>query len=101
MPPDRDTVADNPQRSRYELTVDGELAGWLEYRPAGESVIVAHTEVLPRYEGRGLGGVLVRHALEAARDAGKTVITTCPFAGAYIERHPELREFLAPWARRQ
>ena len=95
------SVTDNEQRSRFELRVDEELAGWLDYRPAGDSIIIAHTEVIKAHEGEGLGGVLVRSALEAARAAGKTVIATCPFAAAYIDRHPELDEFLAPQARRR
>ena len=95
------SVTDNEQRSRFELRVDEELAGWLDYRPAGDSIIIAHTEVLKAHEGEGLGGVLVRSALEAARAAGKTVIATCPFAAAYIDKHPELDEYLAPYARRK
>jgi len=95
------SVTNNEQRSRFELRVDEELAGWLDYRPAGDSIIIAHTEVLKAHEGEGLGGVLVRSALEGARDAGKTVIVVCPFATAYIDRHPELDEYLAPHARRR
>ena len=34
------TVTDNEQRSRFELRVDDELAGWLDYRPAGASIII-------------------------------------------------------------
>jgi predicted GNAT family acetyltransferase len=94
-------ITDDEERSRLELRLGGELAGWLDYRPAGDSVIVAHTEVLPGHEGEGLGGLLVRRALEAARESGRTVIATFPFAAAHIDRHPELEEFLAPWARRR
>ena len=88
------SITDNAELSRHELRLDGELAGWLDYRPAGRSVILAHTEVPDAYEGQGLGGLLVRHALDAARAAGKSVIATCPFAAAYIDRHPELQEYL-------
>jgi predicted GNAT family acetyltransferase len=95
------SVTDNAQRSRLELHVDDALAGWLDYRPAGDSIILAHTEVAPGHEGQGLGGVLVRGALDHARAAGKTVIATCPFAASYIDRHPELDEYLAPHARRR
>jgi hypothetical protein len=95
------SITDNPEQSRIELRLDGELAGWLEYRPGGPSIILAHTEVLEGHEGQGLGGALVKSGLELARSAGKTVIPTCPFAGAYIDRHPELDEFLAPTARRR
>jgi predicted GNAT family acetyltransferase len=82
----------NAELSRYEARVDGRLAGWLEHRPAGASVILAHTEVLDDFEGQGVGGHLVRHAVGAAREAGKSVIATCQFAAGYIERHPELAE---------
>ena len=51
-------ITDDEERSRLELRVDGELAGWLDYRPGGDSVIVAHTEVVPGHEGEGLGGLL-------------------------------------------
>ena len=89
------SFTDNAELSRYELRLGDDLAGWLEYRPAGARVIFAHTEVLDAYEGQGLGGKLVRHGLDAARADGKSVIATCPFAAAYIDRHPELREYLA------
>lgn len=93
-------ITDHEERSRLELRVDGELAGWLDYRPTGQVVILAHTEVLPGHEGAGLGGLLVRRALDDARAAGAMAVATCPFAAAYIDRHPELEEYLAPWARR-
>lgn len=89
-------LTDHPERSRFELTVDGQLAGWVDYRPAGPSVIIAHTEVVEAHEGEGLGGRLVRGALDAIAAQGKTVIPTCPFAAAYIARHPELGEALDP-----
>ena len=73
-------VSDAEDLSRLEVRVAGELAGWLDYRPGGDSMIIAHTEVLDGHQGEGLGGVLVRRALEKARGAGKTVIATCPFA---------------------
>jgi uncharacterized protein len=95
------SVTDNAERARFELRVDGELVGWLDHRPAGDSIILAHTQVMDGHEGEGLGGALVRGALEAAGARGKTVIPTCPFAAAYIDRHPELDRFLAPHARRR
>jgi predicted GNAT family acetyltransferase len=95
-PPTSSSITHSEDLSRYELHVNEQLAGWLEHRPGGDSVILAHTEVLDVYEGQGLGGRLVRHALDAARAEGKSVIATCPFAAAYIERHPELEEYLNP-----
>ena len=94
-------VADNPSESRFELRVDGKLVGWSEYRPAGDSVIVAHTEIDERREGEGLGSALVRGTLDHIRSSGKTVIPTCPFTAAYIGRHPEYLDLLAPSLRGQ
>jgi predicted GNAT family acetyltransferase len=93
------TVEDNPEQSRYELRVDGELVGWSDYRPAGASVIIAHTEIGEGREGEGLGSELVRGTLDAIRASGKTVIPTCPFTAAYIHRHPEWVDLVDPGLR--
>lgn len=84
------TLIDVQERSRFELHDGDELLGWLDYRPAGESVILAHTEVPEANEGHGIGGMIVRSALEQLHRDGKTAIPLCPFATAYIHRHPEL-----------
>jgi predicted GNAT family acetyltransferase len=89
-------TADNREQSRIELTVGGVLAGWVDYRPAGESTIIAHTEILEGHEGEGLGGELVRAAVTAIVAENKSVIPTCPFAAAYIARHPELQDAVLP-----
>ena len=76
---------------RYELLAGngGQLLGFVDYLPAGASVIVSHTEVDEGHEGQGLGAELVRGALDAIRASGKTVIPTCPFTAAFIHRHPD------------
>jgi predicted GNAT family acetyltransferase len=89
-------LTDAPDSSRLELRDEGELLGWLEYLPAGDSVVLAHTEVAEGHEGEGLGGTIVRAALGRFAESGKTVIPTCPFAAAYIPRHPELGRFVDP-----
>ena len=94
-------IEDNPGKSRFELHVEGELVGWAEYRPAGESVIVSHTEIDERREGEGLGSVLARGTLDRIRASGKTVIPTCPFTAAYIQRHPEYLDLVDPSLRGQ
>ena len=93
---DRTAVVDNPAEGRFELKLDGELVGFAAYRPAGDSVIIAHTEIAEGHEGEGLGGVLVREALERIRASGKTVIPLCPFTASYIGRHPEFVDLVAP-----
>jgi uncharacterized protein len=45
---------DNPDRSRFEVYADGELVGFADYRLQGGAMSLPHTEVQPRYRGRGL-----------------------------------------------
>lgn len=88
------SVKDAPDRSRYELEVDGEHGGYAEYRRRESSVVFLHTEVDERYEGHGVGSELVREALDDVRAAGLGVVPRCPFVAAWIERHPDYRELV-------
>ena len=45
-------VQDHPEASRFEITVDGELAGWVDYRVDGDVYALPHTRVLPAFEGQ-------------------------------------------------
>jgi GNAT superfamily N-acetyltransferase len=47
----------------WVATAGGRRAGYYELRPDGESVELAYFGVLPPFEGRGLGGFLLTHAL--------------------------------------
>jgi uncharacterized protein len=88
-------VRDDPGAGRYEITVDGRVAGFAAYRRVAGRVVFTHTEIGDEYEGQGLGGRLVRAALDASRAAGVPVVPRCPFVAGYIERHPEYRDLVA------
>ncbi|MFE2873094.1 MULTISPECIES: GNAT family N-acetyltransferase [unclassified Embleya] len=110
-------VADNPAQSRYEIftTVEAapgtstgpvapplratELAGFAEYFVSGDEVAFTHTEIDPRFGGRGLGGRLVRAALEGVRERGLAVLPYCSFVKDWIAKHPEYAD-LVPEDRR-
>ena len=83
------TVADNPASSRFELTVDGELAGFVDYRRDGDEYAIPHTRIYTQYEGRGLGSELVSEALNEIAARGGTVLPYCPFVPKVIRDHPE------------
>lgn len=87
-------VRDAPDRNRYEVTVDGELAGFAEYRDQDGARVFTHTEVFDAFEGKGVGTVLARGALDAVRAAGIPVVAKCPFIAGYIERHDEYQDLL-------
>jgi predicted GNAT family acetyltransferase len=85
----RERVVDNPERSRFEIYADDDLAGFAAYE-RGEGVIdLTHTEIKDRFEGMGLGSSLITFALAAAREEGLGVIPHCPFVRSWIERHPD------------
>jgi predicted GNAT family acetyltransferase len=83
------SVRDNPEELRYELVVDGEVAGELFYRLRSDSVVLVHTEVSPKMGGQGLGSHLVAGALEDVRARGLRPVAVCPFVREYMKRHPE------------
>jgi predicted GNAT family acetyltransferase len=92
-------VRDNPDAQRYELVVDGDVAGEIRYRLRPDAVALIHTEVSPALEGRGLGGQLVEGALEDLRSRGLQVVPICPFVRSYIQRHPEYGDLVVERAR--
>ena len=87
-------VQDNPGESRYELLLDGHVVGEILYRPTPDHVVLLHTEVLPSFEGKGLGARLVAGALDNIRARGLHVVPFCPFVRAYIRRHPEYADLV-------
>jgi uncharacterized protein len=84
------TVSDDREKSRFEAVDEsGVVAGFAAYRREGDRVVFTHTEVDDAFEGRGVGSVLVRPALDAVREEGLRVVAECPFVRSYVERHPE------------
>jgi predicted GNAT family acetyltransferase len=82
------TVRDNSERMRYEVLLDDEIVGFIDYRRTGEVVVMTHAEVRPEHEGRGVGSALAQGALDDVRARGLQVEARCSFVAAYIKRHP-------------
>jgi predicted GNAT family acetyltransferase len=87
LPTDTDTVSDNVALRRFELKVDGHVA-YLEYERAPDTLTLMHTEVPVEIRGRHIGDRLVEAALAIGRSEGRRMIVVCPFARAYMRRHP-------------
>jgi predicted GNAT family acetyltransferase len=88
-------VRRNDAQQRYELLVDGELAGIADFRLDEERVVLPHTEIDAHRRGQGLGAILVKGVLDDVRHAGRTVVPACWYVGQYIDEHPEERDLLA------
>jgi len=82
-------VRDNPDEARYELLVDGALAGSLTYRLGEGRITLVHTEVDDEHAGGGLGTRLARFALDDARRRGLAVVPVCPFVAAIVKEHAD------------
>ena len=93
-------VADNPDKARFEILADGELAGFLQYHRRGREIAFTHTQTDDGYRGHGLGGRLVQSSLDAARERHLTVLPYCPFVKSWITAHREYAD-LIPAVRHQ
>lgn len=83
-------VVDDSVAQRYRLRVGAEDVGFIEYDPIGEdAVLLKHTEVERKHEGKGYGSKLVSGMLDDLRARGLSVMPVCPYAIAYIRKHPE------------
>ncbi|WP_214367633.1 GNAT family N-acetyltransferase [Pseudonocardia sp. H11422] len=83
------TVLDVPEHARFEIRVGGDLAGFAAYRTRPGGITFTHTEIDDAFTGQGLGGTLVRAALDTVRDRGWAVRPQCPFVRGWIAKHPE------------
>jgi predicted GNAT family acetyltransferase len=90
-------ITDVEAEQRYEATIDGNLAGVIEYVVKHGRIALVHTEVLPAFEGMGVASELIGFAIDDARRRGLLVIATCPFVRTYVERHPETHDIIVGW----
>ncbi|MGP7959453.1 GNAT family N-acetyltransferase [Sanguibacter sp. A247] len=82
------TVIDAPDASRYEIAVDGTLAGFVDYRLEGHVIALTHTETLPIFAGQGLAKELITSVLDDVRQRDLAVLPFCSYARATIARDP-------------
>jgi GNAT superfamily N-acetyltransferase len=67
----------------WVATVAGDRAGYYELRAEGDSVEAAYFGLLPDYQGQGLGGFLLTHALRRGFELAPRVwLHTCTLDGA-------------------
>jgi predicted GNAT family acetyltransferase len=92
-------VTDNPDKARFEILADGELAGFVQYHLRGNEIAFTHTETDDRFRGHGLASQLIRASLDAVRARHLAVLPYCPFTWSWIEDHPEYAD-LVPADRR-
>lgn len=85
---EQSAIRDDLPHHRFVLAVDG-AAAQLVYATEPGRLILVHTEVPDALSGRGIGGALVRSAVERAAAQGLTVVPWCPFARRWLREHPD------------
>jgi predicted GNAT family acetyltransferase len=84
-----------PDNSRYEIHVDGTVAGFTEAKERADGVVLfSHTVVDDAYEGEGLGSKLVAGALDDVREHGRRIQVTCEYVLSFLVKHPGYLDLL-------
>jgi len=90
----------NNELSRFEIYLDGELAGFAEFKLRDGKMALPHTEIDPKFGGQGLGSALIQYVLDDAAIKKLLVAPYCPFVSKYIGKNPDKYLFLVPEADR-
>jgi uncharacterized protein len=88
-------VTKNTEMSRYEIHLDGHLAGVADYRVVGDVVVFPHTQIAPALRGNGLAAQLVRAALDDVRGSRRSVDPQCWYVAQFIDENPGYADMLA------
>ncbi|MEU5027775.1 GNAT family N-acetyltransferase [Streptomyces milbemycinicus] len=89
-------VSREDHKRRYEILVDGQLAGFTEYRDRGEQRVFFHTEIDDAFAGQGLASRLVQQALTDVRDSGLRAVPICPYVAKFLKKHTEFDDIADP-----
>ncbi|HKT53337.1 MAG TPA: GNAT family N-acetyltransferase [Caulobacteraceae bacterium] len=94
MSQDFNGVSENEARHRYELVENG-LTAFADYRRQGDRVVIPHVEAPEALRGTGAAGRLMEGVVEHVRSLGLKIVPICPYAAAWLKRHPEHGDVLA------
>ena len=75
----------------FVLRVNGKRLGSLEFtRPDAKILRIEYVEVDPELRGTGLGRLLVKAAVDWAKETDQRVVPICSYARTVIERDPAM-----------
>ncbi len=82
------TICHYPDQSRFMTECEG-VTAYVEYIRTDRVLDIVHTIVPQSIGGRGIAAALVRAAFDYARENGLVPQAACPYAHAWLLRHPE------------
>lgn len=89
------TVVDDEAGSRFVLALAGREAE-AAYRRDGDVLTITHTGVPRELEGQGVASRLIADVFGIVRERGERIVPACAFVRGYVEKHPEVRDLIAP-----
>lgn len=89
------TFADQPDASRFELRVGGELVSILDYRVNGDTVALTRAFTNPAQRGSGYAAVVTERAVDAVEAQGRKVLPVCWYVAEWFDEHPDRAGVLA------
>jgi predicted GNAT family acetyltransferase len=87
-------LRDNAAARRLEMDENGYVV-FATYRRAGKQLIIDHVEAPPALRGTGAAGRFMQTLADDARAAGEQIVPLCGYAAAWLQRHPDYRDFVA------
>ena len=84
-------VRDNRQLQRFELPVEDQVV-FADYRRQPGRLVITYVEAPPELRGTGAAGRLMQGMMEEVRLEGIKVLPLCPYAKAWMQRHPEFKD---------
>lgn len=88
-------VVHDTENSRYEIYLDHERVGLMDYQLSGDEIRLTHTEVEPAHQGKNLAAILLRESLaDIRKTATHKVVPICSYTVRYMEKHPETHDLL-------
>lgn len=85
----RTAVRDNMKLSRFELYVDGDNVGHLQYETRQGQIWLLHTTIEQRFKRSRLDTYFIGNVLENLHRRRLAVMPFCPAVRGYLTGHPE------------
>lgn len=88
-------ITNNTAESRFEITVDGKLAGFADYQDKDNVRNFNHTEVFEEFRGQGLSKPLIKFSLDHARENDLQILPTCSAYEKFLQKNEEYQDLVA------
>jgi predicted GNAT family acetyltransferase len=86
---------DEGKKGYFHAMENNTEAGRMYYTWAGpDKLIIDHTEVDPKFSGKGIGKKLLMEVIKMAREKKVKIMPLCPFAKSVFDKTPEIQDVL-------